>query len=125
METLLAALGHPTRLSVIEHLLGIDADPPTGPRPATQAEMKNALRLNPGTLSKGLGKLHEARLVAKSPGPRADQPIYEVRQAGRLMELLGQAHLLDSALASELATLHRVEAEIKSERAARFLRSSE
>lgn len=120
MEQLLAALGHPTRFAIVEHLLGLDEDPPASPRQSTHAAMRERLRINGGTLSKDLQRLREARVLAVSPGPRADQQLYGVRQHRRLLELLRCAADLDAAIARELAELYNLEADIKADVAERL-----
>jgi DNA-binding MarR family transcriptional regulator len=82
--------------------------------------MRDRLRVHGGTLTKDLRKLDKAHLVAVSPGPRADQPLYSVRQPGRLLVLLQRAADLDAAIGEELALLSNVEAGIKTALARRL-----
>lgn len=119
MDFLLAALGHPARLSVVERLLGVD-EPNGSPHGATHAELRTRLDINGGTLTKSLQKLREAHIIVESPGPRADQPIYDVRQPERLLALLQRAAALDAAISDELALTHRLEADLKAEKAERL-----
>jgi hypothetical protein len=116
MDFLLAALGHPARLSVVERLLGVD-EPNGAPRGATHAELRTRLDINGGTLTKSLQKLRQADIVVESPGPRADQPIYTVRQPEKLLALLHHAAALDAAISDELALTHRLEADLKAKKA--------
>lgn len=122
MYFLLSALGHPARLSVVERLLGVD-EPKGVPREATHAELRMRLDINGGTLTKSLRKLREAHVIVESPGPRADQPIYGVRQPGKLLALLQDAAALDAAISDELALAHRLEADLKADRAERLAKS--
>jgi DNA-binding MarR family transcriptional regulator len=119
MDFLLAALGHPARIAIVEYLLGLDAPSPSA-REATHAELRRHLDFQRGTLTKSLAKLKEADLLVESPGPRADQPVYRLRQQNRVLRLLESAAELDAALSDELATLHRLDANLKTERANRF-----
>lgn len=122
MDFLLSALGHPARLSVVERLLGID-EPGGVPRGATHAELRMRLDMNGGTLTKSLKKLREASVIFESPGPRADQPIYSVRQPEKLLALFQHAAALDAAISDELALTHRLEADLKADKAERLAKS--
>jgi DNA-binding MarR family transcriptional regulator len=120
MDLLLAALGHHARIEIAEFLLGLD-EPDPSPRGATHADLRAHLNLHRGTLSKALAKLKDAGLVSESPGPRADQAIYHLRKPALVLSLLQAAASLDAAISDELATLHRVEADLKADRAQRLI----
>jgi len=120
MDLLFAALGHPARLGISEHLLGSDEDPPVGPRSTTHAAMRERLGINGGTLTKDLRRLREAQLVTTEPGPRKDQPMYKLRQPERLLTLLRYAAELDAAIGEELALFYGIEADVKSDVAQRL-----
>jgi DNA-binding MarR family transcriptional regulator len=120
MELLLAALGHSVRCSIVEHLLGLDEEPVVPPRAATHAAMRDHLHIRGGTLTKDLRKLEKANLIVTSPGPRADQPLYSLRQPGKLLVLLQHATDLDAAIGDELALLYSIEAGVKADRARRL-----
>jgi DNA-binding MarR family transcriptional regulator len=113
MDLLLSALGHPVRLAIVEYLLGVDQEIRVRPREATQAELREHFRLTRGNLTKHMKRLMAANVIASSPGPRADQPIYCLRQTELLTILLKNAADLDAALAGEIATFHVMEAETK------------
>jgi DNA-binding transcriptional ArsR family regulator len=119
MDNVLAALGHPTRLAVVDHLLGLGYQARL-PRPATHAELREALGILPGTLTKALQKLDDARLVVASPGPRQDQPVYAIRQPGKVLALLATAAELDAALTRDSAALLNAEVELTADRAGRY-----
>jgi hypothetical protein len=120
MEQLFAVLGNPVRRAIVEHLLGLDEEPAVPPREATHAAMRDRLAIHGGTLTKGLRKLEEAHLIATSPGPRADQCLYSVRQPQRLLALLQRGADLDAAITQELALLYSVEAAAKTDVADRL-----
>jgi hypothetical protein len=106
----------------VERLLGVD-EPSGASNGATHAELRTHLDINGGTLTKSLQRLREANIIVESPGPRADQPIYGVRQPEKLLALLQHAAALDAAISDELALTHRLEADLKAERQNALLRS--
>lgn len=122
MDRLLNALSNPMGLAVVEYLLGLDNGAVGSPRQATHAAIRESLGMQGGTLTKILGKLEEAHLVVTSPGRRADQPLYGVRQSQLLLALLRCCADLDAAVAEEFALLYSTEAALKSDRAKRLAR---
>lgn len=120
MDLLLAALGHPVRLAIVEYLLGVDQGVRVPPREVTQAELRERFSLTRSNLTKHMKKLAAVAVLASGPGPRADQPLYSLRQPDLLTALLGKAADLDAALADEIATLQVIEAEAKAAVAERF-----
>lgn len=123
MDQILGVLDSPRRILIVELLLGLREDPPVGPRGLTQVELCTELGIAPkhrSGLKKSLDPLREAGLVTTSPGPRADQPLFRVRQPELLLELLRTAARLDAAVTEEAALLLHAEAELKAEKAQRL-----
>lgn len=114
----LEALGDPTRLMIVEYLLGLDDESQL--RHPTNLELASALNFQDGTLSKRIKKLKEAGLVVPMPGPRKDQPRYGLRHPGGLLALLRTATELDLAISAELALLKNLETDIKADRLRRL-----
>jgi DNA-binding MarR family transcriptional regulator len=122
MDFLFMALGHPVRLAIVEYLLGIDEELHVSPREATQADLRSHFNLSSrGNLTKHFKKLSDAHLLVSSPGPRADQQVYSLRQPELLAALLRNGARLDAVLATELATLQTLEAEAKAAVAKRII----
>jgi len=112
MDSLLGIMGTGRRLDVLQALLSTQS---AGAGP-THAELRKTLGISGPALTQEMRPLKDAGIVTTADGPRRDQPVYVLRKANAVHEILVLAAQLDATLTRESALLLHAEAEMKQDR---------